>query len=301
MNNEKTIFDVAIIGNVGIDTNIYNHNQTIDLAVEANFTENIDYVGQAGGYCARGFAQLGYQTAFIGYIGDDFNGKHILDEFARDGINVDAMFIDPAGTSRSINFMFPDGRRKNFYDGKSHMTLRPDPGLCKSILAKTKLAHFHIPNWARLLLPIAKELGVTISCDLQDIVDLNDEYRQDFIRFSDILFFSNVNHESPAHFIQAILQKYPDKIIIAGMGSAGCALGTNHGIEYFEPVTMDSAVLDTNGAGDGLAVGFLSGYCLENRDLYESIRRGQIIARYTCSLKATTSGLITREELAKIK
>lgn len=290
-------FDFAVIGNVGIDTNIYLTGSEIDFSIEANFTENLDYVGQAGGYTSRGYAQLGYKAAFIGFIGDDFNGKYILDQFAQDNINSDAMFMDPGGTSRSINFMYPDGRRKNFYDGKNRMHLEPDFDKCQDILSKSKFAHFHIPNWARNLLPIAKEFGLIVSCDLQDIVNIEDPYRQDFIHSSDILFFSSVNHDEPEHIIRHVLNLYPDKIIISGMGAQGCALGTKDGIQYFNPVKMEMPVIDTNGAGDGLAVGFLSSYLSEGYNLNESIQRGQIAARYTCTQKASTSSLITREQM----
>ena len=61
MNDRK--FDVAVVGNVGIDTNVYIAGADIDFGVESNFTENLDYVGQAGGYAARGYAQLGKRTA----------------------------------------------------------------------------------------------------------------------------------------------------------------------------------------------------------------------------------------------
>ena len=119
-------FDAVVVGNVGIDTNVYFHSDEPDFSRESNFTENLDYVGQAGGYASRGYAQLGWRTAFIGHVGDDFSGRFIREEFARDGIDTTALFIDPAGTSRSVNFMYRDGRRKNFYDGKSHMQLQPD-------------------------------------------------------------------------------------------------------------------------------------------------------------------------------
>nr|NIV34010.1 carbohydrate kinase family protein [Anaerolineae bacterium] len=109
-------FEVVVVGNVGIDTNVYIAGSDIDFTVESNFTENLDYVGQAGGYSSRGYAQLGRRTAFIGYVGDDYQGQFIRREFARDGIDTAALFIDAAGTSRSINFMYRDGRRKNFYD-----------------------------------------------------------------------------------------------------------------------------------------------------------------------------------------
>ena len=128
-------FDAVVVGNVGIDTNVYFHAAEPDFSRESNFTEDLDYVGQAGGYASRGYAQLGWRTAFIGHVGDDFSGRFIREEFARDGIDTTALFIDPAGTSRSVNFMYRDGRRKNFYDGKSHMQLQPDRATCRSVLA----------------------------------------------------------------------------------------------------------------------------------------------------------------------
>ncbi len=286
-------FEVVVIGNVGIDTNVYFHSAEPDFARESNFTENLDYVGQAGGYASRGYARLGKRTAFIGYVGDDFSGRFIREEFAYDGIDTRAVFIDPAGTSRSINFMYDDGRRKNFYDGKSHMQLQPDRATCRSVLAEARLAHFNIPNWARQLLPIAKELGVAIACDLQDVVTLRDGYREDFIESADIVFFSAANQPDPKPLIEELLRWKPGLIVVSGMGARGCALGTRDGIRYFEPITLEASVIDTNGAGDGLAVGFLSSYVLDGYTLEDSIRRGQIAARYTCTQQASSSRLIT--------
>jgi len=290
-------FDVAVIGNVGIDTNAYFYGADVDFSREANFTENIDYVGQAGGYASRGYAQLGKRTTFIGYVGDDFSGRFIREEFARDSIDLSGLLIDPAGTSRSLNLMYRDGRRKNFYDGKSHMTLQPDHALCRWLLGESKLAHFNIPNWARHLLPIAKELGVKIACDIQDVMTLHDGYREDFITYADFIFFSAANHAGPAPLIEELLNWKPSLIIVAGMGARGCALGTQDGVRYFAPVHMDAPVIDTNGAGDALAVGFLSSYVLDGYSLEDSIRRGQIAARFTCTQKASSSNLIKRDTL----
>jgi len=259
----KKLFDVVVVGNVGIDTNIFLNDDDINFKIESNFTENIDYVGQAGGYAARGFAQLGYRTAFIGYIGDDHLGRFIQEEFKKDGINTDVVFIDPAGTNRSINFMYKNGRRKNFYDGKSHMILMPDIEKCREILKNSQLVHFNIPNWARHLLPVTKELGLKISCDIQDVADISDPYRADFIDYADVLFLSSVNHADPTPMLQKIINKNPQKIIICGMGAQGCAVGTKEGIKYFEALEFPGKIVDTNGAGDGLAVGFLSGYFFE--------------------------------------
>ncbi|NTU64812.1 MAG: carbohydrate kinase family protein, partial [Chloroflexi bacterium] len=90
-------FDAVVIGNVGIDTNVYFHSDEPDFTRESNFTEDLDYIGQAGGYASRGYAQLGWRTAFIGTVGDDFSGRFIREEFAHDGIDTTALYIDPAG------------------------------------------------------------------------------------------------------------------------------------------------------------------------------------------------------------
>jgi sugar/nucleoside kinase (ribokinase family) len=193
--------------------------------------------------------------------------------------------------------MYRDGRRKNFYDGKGHMNLEPDMGICKSVLAASRLVHFNIPNWARALLPVAKALGLTISCDIQDVVSASDGYRQDFVEYADILFFSAANQEDPTPLMKTFLRLNPSQIVIVGMGAKGCAVGTQESIECFPAVEMAAPVTDTNGAGDGLAVGFLSSYVLDNHALRDSILRGQITARYTCTQKASSSSLITPEQL----
>jgi sugar/nucleoside kinase (ribokinase family) len=291
-------FDVVVVGNVGVDTVAYLPEGGIDLEVESNFTENVDCVGQAGGYAARGYAQLGKKTAFIGYVGDDHNGRYIREEFAGDGINADAMFIDPAGTGRSINLMYKDGTRTNFYDGKGHMELEPRLEHCMSIMAAAEFAHFSIPNWARNLLSPAKELGLTIACDIQDVLSASDDYRLDFIDHADILFFSGTNQDDPVSMISEFITRKPGMIVVVGLGAKGCALGTNQGVEFFPPVEMDSPVVDTNGAGDSLAVGFLAGYLLDGYSLEDSILRGQIAARHACTLRGSSSDLITAGRLA---
>jgi sugar/nucleoside kinase (ribokinase family) len=297
MKRERLTFDVVVVSGAGIDTNVYLPGRDIDWNIETNFTENLDYVGQAGGYSSRGFAQLGKKVALIDAVGKDYHGKLIREVMNRDGINTSAMFVDPKGTRRSINFMYSDGRRKNFYDGKGSMEIKPPMAKCRRILKQTKLAHFNIINWSRYLLPVAKELGVTVSCDIQDVVTLPDAYRQDYVDSADVLFFSAVNQHDPAPVMRRFLAGNSEQIVIAGMGARGCALGTNAGIQFFPPVEINRPVIDTNGAGDGLAVGFLSSYFLDGYSLEDSVLRGQIAARHTCSVKANSSGLITRRKL----
>jgi sugar/nucleoside kinase (ribokinase family) len=273
-------FDAAMVGAAGIDTNIYLYGREIDFEVEANFSDNKDYIGCAGGYCSRLFNTLEKRTAFIGAFGEDYHGEYIRREFAKEGIDLSAIFTDPEGTLRSVNFMFPDGRRKNFYDGQGSSAIRADMTASRKVLERARLAHFSV-----------------VSCDLQDIVDPADEYRRDFAEAADVLFFSASNFDDPTPLIERFLESDPHKIVVTGMGSRGCALGTKDGVRFYKPVDMEIPVIDTNGAGDSLAVGFLTSYCFDGYSLEDSILRGQIVARHTCTLKADSSRFIKPREL----
>ena len=75
-------FDVVVVGAIGIDTNVYTQAESIDATIETHFTENLDHVGQSGGFSSRGFAQLGKKTAVIGYVGGDYSGAYIRQVFS---------------------------------------------------------------------------------------------------------------------------------------------------------------------------------------------------------------------------
>ncbi len=299
MRESSRPFDAVVVGNIGIDTNVFFSTEGPDFSVEANFTQNLDMLGQAGGYASRGYARLGLSTAFIGHVGADFMGEYIRGVLKGDGINTDGLFIDPQGTSRSVNLLYRSGQRKNFYDGKSHMTLHAPLEISAGIFAGARLAHFNIPNWARELLPLAKSAGVKIACDIQDVVAVDDPYRTDFVKAADYLFFSSANHADPRGLMEAYLALNPGLVIVSGMGERGCALGTAQGIQYFPPVQLDLPVIDTNGAGDALAVGFLFSRVILGLPLEESIMRGQLSARYKCAQKATSGNMISRDLLER--
>jgi len=126
---------------------------------------------------------------------------------------------------------------------------------------------------------------------------MDDPYRKDFIEAADFLFFSAVNHHSPREIIEQLLKQYPKKIIVSGMGNRGCMAGDKTGIIHQDAVEWDEAVVDTNGAGDGLAVGFLAGYVFDKFGIDDSCLRGQIAALHTCTQKANSINLIKKENL----
>lgn len=296
----KRDLDVVVVGGAGIDTNIYLPGKDIDFSVESNFTEDMDMVGQAGGYSARGFARLGLKTALIDALGDDYQGRHIRAVMKRDGVNPLLIFREPCGTRRSVNVMYRDGRRKNFYDARgSSELLHADLPLRRAakLFQRAKIVHFSIIDWTRRFLALAKAAGAVVSCDIQDVVDPDDAYRQDYIRSADILFFSSTNFDDPLPLMRTFLRGNEDLIMVIGRGARGCTLGSIEGMAHYHALRGEEPVRDTNGAGDSLAVGFLYGHCLLRKPLEQAVLMGQIAARHACTLRGTSDGLITRRQL----
>jgi sugar/nucleoside kinase (ribokinase family) len=295
------MLEVIVAGNVGIDTNVYLPPDFApeDLRErEAAFTSNVDGVGQAGGYASLGYARLGRRVGFVGFVGDDPLGRWVESELRAAGVEP-LLFTDPAGTCRSVNLMRPDGTRNNFYDGKSHMTVAPELEACRRFISGARLLHLHIPNWGRELIPIAKALGVKVACDLQDVREVRDPYRSDFIRGADILFCSTVESKDDEALARALAAMNPRATIVLGRGARGAALfRSDHGFQSFPAVRAGAPVVDTNGAGDSLAVGFLVAHVLEGRPAETAIVWGQTAARHACTLRGdSASQLITRAEL----
>ena len=298
MNTVKDQVEIVVIGSAGVDTNVYLYGADIDFDVEANFSQNIDYVGQAGGYYAKLFACLGHKTGYIGFVGDDALGKFVLDDFHTINIDTTHVGIDPLGTKRSVNLMYKNGQRKNFYDGKGHMDLSVEWVKIKEYFDGVKLVHFNLMNWSRFLLPYVKALKIPISCDLQDIVQAKDPYRREFMESADILLFSCVNFPDPQPVLDYVFSVNSNAKVIIGRGKEGCIFATKSQQTTYSAVNIDNwPVIDTNGAGDSLGVGFLVSYLFDHYSLDDSILRGQILARYTCGLKANTSKLLAKSSL----
>ena len=280
------INDVVVVGNIGIDTNVYLHGTEIDFSVEANFTRNIDTIGQAGGYAVRAYRGLGWKTAFIGTAGDDIWGNSIEASLQEAQVDTRGLWVDRQGTSRSVNIINSRGLRKNFYDGKDHMNLDPPLEICKIVLRGAKLVHCNIPNWARKLLPSIKHAGIKLACDIQDIVDIHDPYRRDFIQAADFLFFSATNFRDTDRLVCELNGINQDSVLICGMGEAGCKVWDGKALTHYPAFVSEREVIDTNGAGDTLAAVFLCKHVLENRSLDESITTAQKAARLICSMRA---------------
>jgi sugar/nucleoside kinase (ribokinase family) len=268
-----------------------------DLSTDVTFTSNRDGVGQAGGYASLGYRSLGYSTSYVGAIGDDVAGHHLREVLAGHGIDTSACFLDPLGTARSVNIVMPDGGRRACYDGRGNPGLEIDEAAVARVLAGARLCHLNIPNWARHVIPLARAAGCRVIADLQDVGDPLDPYRLDFVLGSDVLAFSCVRDVDPASMMRAYWELRPDLVQVAGMGADGCAIGVAGDVVHLPPPPSDLPILDTNGAGDLLAVVVAAGHELESLTPRTAAELGQRAARIVCSQRIPKQWFPTWAEL----
>lgn len=308
-------FDVVVVGAAGVDTLVYLPVGEPDWARDSTMVDTVDTVGQAGAFSARGFARLGWRTGFIGAFGDDWAAVMVRAAFAADGVTIAAEVLDPAGTARSVNLMTGDGGRRAFYDGRGHDQVRaPDAG---DAFTGARLAVFHLSDWCRRLLPAARAAGCVLAVDLQDLDWVDDPYRRDFIAAADVVFFSGAHIADPAGCARELLSRGPS-VAVAGLGANGAMVAwraPDGGVA--QPVLvpapdLDLPIIDTNGAGDALAVGTLHDLALlappagsyTSDDMAaamtSAVLSGQCAARWTC-MRSGGDHLLTRTDLARLR
>ena len=236
----------------------------------------------------RGIACLGGYSTFVGMVGNDEVGKVFEQELKDTGVSTNLFFSNtPSGTATA--FISPDGERTF----ATH--LGAAIGMTAELLTPELFKGydiFHIEGYLvqnhdliRKAVHIAKYEGLKVSLDLAsyNVVEENLEFLQTLVRdYVDILF---ANEEEALAFTGKqpeealdIISKMVEYAIVK-VGKKG-SLIKYKGNVVSEGIT-DNKRVDTTGAGDFYAAGFLyalaNGMTVEKAAHYGKILSGNII------------------------
>jgi sugar/nucleoside kinase (ribokinase family) len=305
----QTRIDVLTLGNAIVDVLAHTdeafliqkkvHKGAMQLIDEARAEELYGDMGPAiivsggsGANTAAGVASFGVKAGFIGKVKNDETGKLFAHDLKAIDVHYDVTLAeDGPATARSFILVTPDGERTmNTYLGACQ-NLTPDDVNPDTVRASSIVyleGYLWDPPAAkeafRKAVKIAHEAGNKVALTLSDAFCV-DRYRDEFLGLMrdgslDILF-ANI-HElqslygtSDADTALAALRE--ENVLGAITRSAEGALIVSRGETKAVPAFPVERVVDTTGAGDLFASGFLAGL-VKNRDLTDCARLGGLAA-----------------------
>jgi len=247
--------------------------QLVDAETSATIQEkskNLEQEMASGGSAANtihGLANLGVETAFIGTVGDDEVGNFFINDLTKSGIKP-ILNISKTASGLANAMISPDGERTfGTYLGAaielSPDDLKPEQFKGYDILhVEGYLVQNH--DLLERILQIAKEQGLEISLDLAsyNVVEDNLTFLKKMVeQYVDIVFANEEEAKAftgkePEDALNTIAEVA--KVAIVKVGSKGSMIKTDNKITN---VGVESTeVVDTTGAGDLYAAGFLFGY-----------------------------------------
>ena len=301
--------DVLTLGNAIVDVLAHTdeafllqknvHKGAMQLIDEARAEELYGDMGPAvivsGGSAANtaaGIASFGVKAGFIGKVKNDETGRHFAHDLQAIDVHYDvALAQDGPATARSFILVTPDGERTmNTYLGACQ-NLTPDDVNPDTVRASSIVyleGYLWDPPAAkeafRKAVRIAHEAGNQVALTLSDAFCV-DRYRDEFLGLMrdgslDILF-ANI-HElqslygtSDASSALAALRE--ENVLGVITRSAEGALVVSRDGTRAVPAFPVERVVDTTGAGDLFAAGFLAGLT-RNLDLADCARLGGLAA-----------------------
>jgi sugar/nucleoside kinase (ribokinase family) len=248
--------------------------------------------GGSAGNTAAGVAALGGRAGFIGQVAPDELGAFYHHDLTNAGVE----FITPAAdvgapTARSMILVTPDGHRtmNTFLGAAQHL---PASALDEAQIAQAKILYLEgylwdpeTPRYAMLrAIEVARQARRKVAFTLSDTFCV-DRHRDGFNalldeRRIDILFANQAEIEALAGVphLDTAVAAVKDKVeTLVVTRSEDGALATRNGQRSDVPAEPIAKLVDTTGAGDLFAAGFLLGEA-RGLGLETSLRLGAICA-----------------------
>ena len=271
--------------------------------------------GFAGGSAANtiyGLGKLGVSAGFCGAVGDDAEGKILLQDFGKAGVDTSRIRLKPKARTGSVVCLS---------DGRDKRSLYVLPG-ANNLLNTDDLDLGYINGAGMLhLSSFADDKQFKLSLEL--VEKLDDSVRFSFapgalyavkglqalasiLRRTYILF---INQEEIRQLTGEDIIGGAEKCLQAGCRGVAVTLGKGARIKnttasgYIRDAKNEYIIeagagesQETTGAGDAFAAGFLYGV-VNNKDLEECGRLGDIAARFCIKKTGAREGLPTLNEL----
>jgi sugar/nucleoside kinase (ribokinase family) len=251
----------------------------------------VETSGGSAGNTVAGIASLGGRAAFIGKVADDQLGEIFAHDIQAIGVDFDvAPLLDGPSSGRSLINVTPDGQRTmcTFLGAANELTADDiDPALIEN--AAVVYLEGYLFDLVEARRAFAKAAGLaransrTIAFTLSDafVVERHREALHEFIRTQVDLVFANeaelLSLCQTDDFEAAAKQLASEvKIAVITRGADGSVVMAGGQVVRVQAAPIDK-VVDTTGAGDQYAAGFLFGLA-QGRSFEDCAKLGSLAA-----------------------
>lgn len=277
--------------------------ELVDSATLANISEKLPTQpdltpGGSAGNTSFALARLGVPSRFLGALGDDHAGNFFRDQLLKAGGDDTAIRVMPDfPTAQCLSLVTPDAERTMRTHLGAAVTFAPEHVTREDFVG---CGHAHIegyvlfnPDLMQATLGAAKAAGCTVSVDLAsfEVVHASRPILHDLLaEYVDIVFANEEEAEAfsgssnPQNGLDSLAELCDTAAV--KIGEKGALLC--HAEEYCHvPATTVEQVIDTTGAGDFWAAGFLYGL-LSGKSLQESGSIGALLGGAVVAREGTT-------------
>jgi sugar/nucleoside kinase (ribokinase family) len=271
------------------------------------------FAGGSTANIAVGIARIGAGSRFVGKVGDDANGRALREAFEQDGVDTRWLTVDPAGrTAQTIIAVDPSGSRVIYSLGGTALLELADE-FTGDILGGASALYVGeaLPDVARRAMQEARSMGAQVvygpggAASWIGMENLAELMRQaDFVLMSRSELRGMTRCDEPEVAVRLLLERGVPSVV-ATLGEQGAVCYGRRPRQIADADTTMAAawapsfnvdVVDTTGAGDAFASGFISSL-VEGRSIAECLTRGNACAAMAIGRVGAREALPTQEEL----
>lgn len=302
-----TILDAIGFGGLNVDK-LFKVNKIATAEEESFVTDFKEACGGSAANTIVGLARLGCKVGFIGKMTEDREGKMLIDDFRKEGVDTSGITIAKYGRSGTV---------MGFVDEKGERALYVDPGVNDTIefneIEKEyafKTDFLHLTSFVgEKSFQTQKKLVEILPAKIKLSLDPGELYArkaaalEPMIKKTFVLMPNRKELElltGTPHYrkgAEDILKKGV-KTVAVKLGSEGCYVTDGRETHLVEAFKVK--VVDTTGAGDAFCAGFLYGL-ISGKSVYECGRIGNFVASRCIMKMGARPGLPHIEDLTKNK
>ena len=290
------MFDILVAGNVNLGTRVSVGRFPIDYEKVRFTTDGVtDGLSGVAYNFSTALVVLGCRVCLATVLGRDLLGDLVRARLEQTPIGLGGVVQTMEHTMRTVILSDAKGGEAMFVDRKTIRHASYPEERFRELLTGASAVYVAHTFWTLPLGRMARTANKLVATDLQNLEHL-DSFEAQFAELADVVFFSDERlAQAVDDTIRVLWDDFDVELVVCGQGARGATLGIRRerSIEQVAAVPRGAAV-NTTGAGDVMAAGFLSGI-VAGQQSRDALFRAQVFAGHRVG--AQGGGYLTCDEL----